>query len=89
MWYNMIVLKNSKRKEDNKMQDKKIETEKPKRKTHTSSEVKQRYNKKTYTPYTANLRKKEDEDVIKLIEDEKAKGYGTTQAIKNLILKIK
>ena len=31
--------------------------EKPKRKTHTSSAVKQRYNQKTYTPVTAILPK--------------------------------
>lgn len=61
--------------------------EKPKRKTHTSSEVKKRYNDKTYKAYTLTLRKVEDAELIKKIEAEKAKGYQTSQAIKNLINK--
>lgn len=41
-----------------------------KRKTHTSNEVKLRYNKKTYKNYNVNLRVVEDSEIIKLIEDE-------------------
>lgn len=59
--------------------------EKPKRKTHTSSEVKKRYNDKTYKAYTLNLRKCEDADLIARIEAEKEKGFGTTEAIKRLL----
>lgn len=58
---------------------------KPKRKTHTSTEVKQRYNKKTYDRITFSLRKTEDADIIDRIEAEKAKGHSTNTAIKNLI----
>ena len=61
--------------------------EKPKRKTHTSNEVKKRYNDKTYTQYAIKLRKVEDADIIALIEAEKAKGFTTSGAIKNLIRK--
>lgn len=56
------------------------------RRTHTSNEVKLRYNQKTYTQYTIKLRKVDDAEVIELIEAEKQKGFGTTEAIKNLIL---
>ena len=59
--------------------------ERKKRKTYTSSEVKKRYNDKTYKKYSINLRKVEDSDIIRLIEAEKEKGFGTTEAIKNLI----
>ena len=65
---------------------KSIETqEKPKRKTHTSNEVKKRYNDKTYQQYALKLRKLEDADLIARIEAEKAKGFGTTEAIKRLL----
>lgn len=60
-----------------------------KRKTHTSNEVKLRYNKKTYKNYNVNLRVVEDAEIIKLIEDEKAKGANTTEAFRNLLKKIK
>lgn len=56
-----------------------------KRKTYTSNEVKSRYNKKTYVQYAIKLRKIEDADIIALIEEEKQKGFGITEAIKNLI----
>lgn len=56
------------------------------RRTHTSNEVKLRYNQRTYTQYTIKLRKVDDAEVIELIEAEKQKGFGTTEAIKNLIL---
>lgn len=59
--------------------------EKTKRKTVTSNEVKKRYNDKTYIPYSVKFRKIEDADIIKLIEDEKAKGFTTTEAFRNLL----
>ena len=61
------------------------QTAKPKRKTRTSTEVKQRYNKKTYDRIILSLRKEDDSDIIALIESEKAKGYSNSAAIKNLI----
>jgi hypothetical protein len=59
--------------------------EKKKRKTFTSSEVKERYNKKTYQRYQLTLRKVEDADLINRIEKEKASGLSTSEAIKKLI----
>ncbi len=61
--------------------------EKIKRKTHTSNDVKNRYNQKTYVQYGIKLRKVEDAEIIDLIEKEKQKGFGITEAIKNLIQK--
>lgn len=57
------------------------------RKTHTSTKVKSRYNKKTYKNYNINFRVIEDVDIIKLIEDEKKKGVSTTEAFRNLLKK--
>ena len=59
--------------------------EKPKRKTRTSNEVNQRYKKKTYDRRMLTLRKVEDADIIAMIDAERAKGYQTSEAIKNLI----
>lgn len=58
---------------------------KPKRKTHTSNEVIRRYQQKTYQQYALKLRKVEDADIIAMIDAERAKGYQTSEAIKNLI----
>jgi len=58
-----------------------------KRKTHTSTEVTQRYQKKTYQKYTIALRKIEDADIIDTIETEKAKGFTTSEAFKRLLRK--
>ncbi|MCM1508998.1 MAG: hypothetical protein NC177_17960 [Ruminococcus flavefaciens] len=63
--------------------------QKPKRKTYTSSEVKTRYNKKTYQQYSIKFRIVEDAEIIKLVEDEKSKGFATSEAFKRLILKEK
>lgn len=60
---------------------------KPKRKTHTSSAVKARYNAKTYQQYAVKLRKVEDADVIERIEAERTAGLSTSEAIKKLIRK--
>lgn len=45
------------------------------------------YNKRTYVQYALKLRKVEDSDIIDIIENEKSKGYGTSDAIKRLIKK--
>ena len=39
----------------------------------TSSEIKNRWNAKTYKRYTVSLRKDEDADLIKFVEQEKRK----------------
>ncbi len=44
-----------------------------KRKTHTSSEVKQRWKAKTYKAYQVNLRKDEDAELIEFVESLKGK----------------
>lgn len=59
--------------------------EKPKRKTHTSTAVKQRYNAKTYERVALSLRKVEDADVIAAIAARKAAGMQTSDAVKSLI----
>lgn len=61
--------------------------EQKKRKTTTSSEVKARYNKKTYVQYTASFRKDEDEDLINLIEKERGSGLSTTDVFRKLLRK--
>ena len=47
------------------------------RKTITSTEVKNRWNAKTYQRYTINLRKDEDADLIKFVNENRDK-YGTS-----------
>lgn len=47
------------------------------RKTVTSTEVKNRWNAKTYKRYTVNLRKDEDADLIDFVERNKSQ-IGTT-----------
>lgn len=58
-----------------------------KRKTFTSTEVKARYNKKTYKRYSVNLRIEEDADLIELIEKEQSAGVSTTEAFRKLLRK--
>lgn len=58
-----------------------------KRKTFTSTEVKARYNKKTYKRYSVNLRIEEDADLIELIEKEQSAGASTTEAFRNILRK--
>lgn len=58
-----------------------------KRKTTTSSEVKARYNKKTYVQYTVSFRKDTDEDIIEKVEAEKATGLSTADVFRKLIRK--
>lgn len=60
-------------------------TEKPKRKTHTSTAVTQRYHAKTYDRMVVSLRKIDDADVIAAIAARKASGMQTSDAVKSLI----
>lgn len=46
-------------------------------KTHTSSEVKARWNKKTYKAYQVNLRYDTDQKLIDFVDKNREK-YGTT-----------
>ena len=55
------------------------------RKTHTSTEVKSRWNAKTYNRYSVNLRKDEDKRIIDYIEQEKENGKSPTETIKEAI----
>lgn len=66
--------------------DKEKET---KRKTFTSTEVKNRYNKKTYERYSITLRKDNitDKEIIDKIEKLKSEGLSASEAIKKLITK--
>mgnify|MGYP004655433893 CR=1 FL=1 len=59
-----------------------------KKKTHTSTAVKARYNKKTYQQYTVSFRKKEDADCIEYIETQRSKGYTTAEIFKYAIRNI-
>ena len=57
------------------------------RKTHTSTEVTQRYQKKVYQKYSVALRKIEDKDCIDAIEKELQSGCTTSEAFKKIIRK--
>ena len=49
-----------------------------KRKTTTSTEVKNSWNAKTYKRFTISLRKDEDADLIEFVEEAKQKDIGVT-----------
>ena len=55
-----------------------------KRKTYTSSEVKKRYNDKTYTRFQVSLRKDNDAELIQFIEEQKKTGKSVTDVIRTL-----
>lgn len=55
-----------------------------KRKTHTSTEVKKRYNDKTYTRFQISLRKDDDAELIAYIEEQKQNGISVTEIVRNL-----
>ena len=65
------------------------ETMQAKRKTHTSSEVKKRYNDKTYTRFQISLRKGEDAELIAYIEQAKQNGESVTEVMRKLYKKSK
>ena len=54
------------------------------RKTHTSTEVKQRWNEKTYRRYQAFFRYDTDKDIIDWIEEHKEE-YGTTNIFRDAV----
>lgn len=58
------------------------------RKTTTSSEVKSRWEAKTYRKYLVRLRSDEDADLIDFIEENKEK-RGTTELFRSGIEKLK
>lgn len=61
-----------------------------KRKTTTSNEVKQRWKAKAYKAYQVNLRKDEDADLIRYVEDLRTAGkIGTTEIFRRGIEAIK
>ena len=58
-----------------------------KRKTHTSNEVKKRYNDKTYQSYKINLRKDDDAELIQYIEEQKKNGVSPSETLRQLFKK--
>ena len=54
-------------------------------KTHTSTEVKQRYNKKTYNRYYIAFRKEDDRKLIEYIEARQAGGAATTEIFREAL----
>lgn len=58
------------------------------RKTTTSSEVKARWNDKTYKRYQIYLRKDEDRDLIDFVEQHKGV-FGTTEIFRGGLVKLK
>jgi len=58
-----------------------------KRKTITSSEVKKRYNDKTYRQYLVSFRVDQDAELIDLIENLKKDGCSTSDAFRKIIKK--
>lgn len=61
----------------------------PKRKTTTSSEVKARWNAKTYKHYQAYFRKEEDAELIEYIENRKKGGTNTSDIFRESIEMLK
>ena len=61
--------------------------QKPKRKTHTSSAVKMRYNAKTYRKFTLTLRvdNPADADLIAAIDAHLVNGMSQSDAIKSIM----
>ena len=59
-----------------------------KRKTTTSTEVKERWKKKTYKRYQVSLRKEEDAELIDFIENNKDK-IGTTELFRTALETLK
>lgn len=59
------------------------------RKTTTSTEVKNRWNAKTYKRYTVNLRKDEDADLISLIDEYQKNGGSVSELFRAGLEKVK
>lgn len=62
--------------------------EKPKRKTHTSTAVKARYDKKTYKRYLCNLRLSDDAELIKAVEALRDPEESDSALIKKILYKL-
>lgn len=62
--------------------------EKPKRKTHTSTAVKARYDKKTYKKYTFSLRLVNDAELIKAVEALREPEESDSALIKKILYKL-
>lgn len=62
-----------------------LPADKPKRKTHTSNAVKNRYRNKTYKNYAISMRLIDDADLIDMIESAKTETGGTTEAFRKLL----
>lgn len=60
-------------------------TEKPRRKTTTSTEVKQRWIKANYKSYHVNLRYDRDQQLIDYIESHITDGEGVTDVIRKAL----
>ena len=58
-------------------------------KTKTSTEVKQRWENKSYKKYMVRMRVDDDKPLIDFIECEKKKGKGTSEIFKEGISKLK
>ena len=59
------------------------------RKTHTSTEVKQRWEAKAYTRYMIRLRNDADGDLIRWIEKRKENGEGITEIVRDALQSVK
>lgn len=59
-----------------------MDESKPKRKTHTSSAVKRRYNEKTYSPWHCQIKKAEFEEIETL---RKSMGLSRPEFLKALV----
>lgn len=59
--------------------------EKPKRKTHTSTAVKSRYNSKAYCRYLFTLRNVEDAELIAAVEAQRLPGMSDSALIKAIL----
>ena len=56
-----------------------------KRKTHTSTAVKKKYNDKTYCRYSVSFRRNKDADLISRVEKLKSDGYKPTDAFRKIM----
>ena len=61
----------------------------PKRKTHTSNEVKKRYNDKTYRQYGLKFRNDEDAELIAYLERRKSEGVLPSEVVRELYENLK
>lgn len=60
--------------------------DKPRRKTTTSNEVKQRWKDRNYKRFTLNLRYDTDQDLIDYIDAQTALGVGVTETVRKALI---